>query len=198
MRPLVLLLAAAALAALSAGCSGSQKWSTDMSWSAESETQARPFREPTALNTLTDFAAETPAWVGVRHDLTVAPTVPRVETCACLHVEVGAPDDAKFAWQNGKPRIEGDLMAIAVTARGLPACRGGEASEELRRASISAVDREGADVYVEIEELPLGRPLATGALFAKPGPNGSVYVRPKNARVPYARPPLAGRFCKVR
>ena len=51
-------------------------------------------------------------------------------------------------------------------------------------------------MIVEVEDLPQGRPLASGAVIPKPGPNGSVYVKPRDAKVIYAKGAPGGR-CKV-
>ena len=86
-------------------------------------------------------------------------------------------------------------MAIALSARGVD-CPGGLQDEEKRRPSISAVDQEGNDVIIEVEELPEGRPLATGAVIPKPAAGGAIYVKGRGGAVPYARPG-AGGPCKV-
>jgi hypothetical protein len=61
------------------------------------------------------------------------------------------------------------------------------------------VQQDGADVVLTLEELPPGRPLASGAVVPRPGPGGSVYVKPKGPKVPYGRPAAgAGARCKVK
>ena len=134
-------------------------------------------------------------WVGVRHDLLLSPAVPHTEACSCLAIAVGSLGDKRFAWQNGAPPNENDLMAVAMSAHGVT-CPGGPADENQRRPSISAVDREGPDVIIEVEELPPGRPLATGAVFLKPGVTGGVYVRSRSRRLPYAQP-VGERLCRI-
>ncbi|MEM9692810.1 MAG: hypothetical protein AAGA56_09715, partial [Myxococcota bacterium] len=60
---------------------------------------------------------------------------------------------------------------------------------EGRRPSIQAVDVQGDNVVVVVEELGRDRPQALGAIIKKPGPGGSVYVRPRRYRkrkLPYA------------
>ena len=115
----------------------------------------------------------------------------------CLAVEVGPATSPSFFWTGGNPPdIGSDAWAIAVSANGVD-CLGGDPNGAKRRPSISAVDTENDDVLVEIEDLPEGRPLASGAIIPRPGPKGAVYVRPQNARVIYAKGAFAGR-CKVR
>lgn len=201
--PLIPTLLGAFTVALVSGltflaCGGSRR-GADAAWTAEHEQEARPLRETEVLGTL-GAQAESPeqeqAMVGVRPDLMIAKEVERTEQCSCLAVEVGMPGSSKFAWQNGPPKIFPDTLAIAISAKGL-ACPGGP-PEEARRPSISAVDRFEGDVLVEIEELPPGRPLASGAIIPKPDANGSIYVRPKNSKVSYGRSASGGGRCKVR
>ncbi len=172
----------------------------DSTWTNDDKEEARPLRETETVGeqpTLTDNSGSDrgKAPLGVRHDVTLAPGN-RTAKCSCLAVEVGnANEGTKFRWNGGAPDVGGNAMVIAVSPRGV-ACPGGEADEEKRRGSISAVDRDGADVLVEIEDVPEGRPIASGAIIPKPGAGGAVYVRPKNARLPYARPDSGGR-CRV-
>jgi hypothetical protein len=125
----------------------------------------------------------------------LAPSPSRKERCACLAVEVGEPRDPRFQWVAGAPEVGGEAVAVALSSRGVT-CPGGEADEEKRRPSIAAVDQEGADVIIVVEELPDGRPLAAGAVIPKPAKGGAIYVRGASARVPYAKSG-AGLRCKV-
>jgi hypothetical protein len=181
-------------------CGGSKRLGADAAWSEEHEQQTRPLRETEALSMFgaqpEQAREQEQAMVGVRPDLTIAKSVERTEQCSCLAVEVGMPGSAKFTWQNGPPSILPDALAIAISAKGL-ACSGGP-PEDQRRPSISAVDRSNGDVFVEIEELPPGRPLASGAIIPKPDANGSIYVRPKGSKVPYGRDASGQHRCKVR
>jgi hypothetical protein len=175
-------------------CGGSKRPPADEFWSTEQhEEEARPLRETEELGVAPHEAEtrpETPL-LGVRHDVTIAESAPHAERCSCLAVAVGAPNDPRFAWQAGAPSVGPDAVAIAISGKGVACPAAGDAQN--RRPSISAVDRDGADVLVEVEELPPGRPLASGAIIPRPGPGGAIYVRPKNKSLPYAQP---GR-CKV-
>jgi hypothetical protein len=181
-------------------CGGSKRLAADAAWTEEHEQTTRPLRETEALAMFGAQPQEAPetekAMVGVRPDLMIAKDVERTEQCTCLAVEVGMPGSSKFSWQNGPPSILPDALAIAISAKGI-ACANGPA-EDQRRPSISAVDRANGDVIVEIEDLAPGRPLASGAIIPKPGPNGSVYVRPKSSKVPYGRDASGRALCKVR
>lgn len=185
-------------------CGGQQQRAADMSFTPEVEPEERA-----SPDTLEDeaFNAPTPAegatassasrlLLGVRPDLALAAAGPGAGRCPCLAVEIGSPSDAKFVWQAGAPASGPGAIAIAVSSRGVE-CPGGDPDESKRRPSISAVDVEGNDVVVEIEELPDGPPLASGALIPEPGPGGSVYVRGRTKSVPYGRSASSAR-CKVR
>lgn len=166
------------------GCSGSKEM--ENAWTEEPVQEHKRFREVQELGVpKAEEAAPTSAWVGVRHDVALSANAGRAEKCSCLAAVVAGASDPKFEWQGERPKIGADAEVIALTARGV-ACPNGPA-ENARRASISAVDRENDDVIVEVEEIPEGRPLATGAIIPRPGPNGAVYVRPKSKYVPYAR-----------
>jgi hypothetical protein len=108
---------------------------------------------------------------------------------------VGRPEDPRFFWSGGAPDIAYDAMIVAVGARGI-ACPGGDPDDRRRRPSISAVDHEGEDIIVEIEDLTPGRPLASGAIIPKPGTKGGLYVAPHRGNTVYGRGPGGGR-CRV-
>lgn len=199
-------LAALAVSAAAAACGGSQQTASDLNWTPEEneEDKRHSFRETEALEANDappnvgpiDQGAAPRALVGVRPDLSLSASAPGAARCSCLMVDIGAPSDPKFQWQGGAPNAGPGALAIAVSSRGID-CPGGDPDETKRRPSISAVDVEGNDVVVEIEELPDGPPLAAGALLPQPGPFGSVYIRPRSKGLPYARPE-AGARCKVR
>ncbi|MFO0759444.1 MAG: hypothetical protein U0359_23325 [Byssovorax sp.] len=197
MRPWALTPFVLVLAALLPACGPSNK-AADSAWSQESEEKFRPLRQTEALNppTKAEIAASQTAFLGVRHDLMLTDAA-RPARCTCLAVEVGAPGDPSFFWTAGSPPDIGkDALAVAISGN-VSDCLGGDPSPQKRRPSISAVDQENDDVIIEVEDLPEGRPLASGAIIPKPGPKGAVYVRPQNARVLYAKGGFAGR-CKVR
>jgi hypothetical protein len=191
-------LAPAALLALflTPACSGAEK-ASDPNWSDEKREVNRPLRETeemTAAGATTASSATELGLVGVRHDLMLSEGA-HPARCNCLAVEVGPATDPRFFWTAGAPTTDEGTVTVALGARGVT-CAGGDADDK-RRPSISAVDRIGDDVIVEVEDLPEGRPLASGAVIPKPGPKGSVYVRPRNAKVIYAKGAPDGR-CKVR
>lgn len=202
MRPLFSLLILAACGAAAAGCGGDQRWTADASWQGDGPGQrdsGGDFSDG-AANTLTPVTPFTPSsdpktWFGVRLDLSVRPGTPRTPACGCLAVEVGMPGKQAFLWDGEVPAIGPDALVVAVSARGLdcPA----EADESKRRASISAVDRDGDDVLLEIENVPEGRPLALGAIIPKPGPNGALLLQPRDAKVRWV-PQGAANRCRLK
>lgn len=193
---------AALVAVMAASCGGQQQLGSDMSFTPDQDPNERSgfeAGEDEAVNALPPPAADPASslpLLGVRPDLALSPSAPQTARCACLSVEIGAPSDAKFQWQTGVPKTGAGALAIAVSSRGVE-CPGGEPDDTKRRPSISAVDIEGSDVIVEVEELPDGPPLASGALIPEPGPGGSVYVRGRSKSVPYARSKESPR-CKIR
>jgi hypothetical protein len=203
MRPLALALSLALGLLAASGCGGASKPVED-EWSSASEApeeKARPLRETETL-TPTPLApgnvpAEPPVsgLLGVRHDLMLS-NGPHPARCACLAVEVGPAADPSFFWTGGAPEIGPNALAVAIGARGVE-CKGGDPDDARRRPSISAVDQENSDIIIEVEDLPQGRPLASGAVIPQPGAGGAIFVRPRRAGQVYARGAPSGR-CKVR
>lgn len=135
-------------------------------------------------------------WVGVRHDLVLSPSKKPDASCACLGVSVGGPDDETFEWRGERPDVNPSFVAVAITAA-VAECPGGPQNPSDRRASISAVDRKGKDVFIEIEDLPADRPIASGAILHPLEPGGHVYIRPRNKKVPYGK--ISGKeLCRVK
>lgn len=183
-----------------AGCGGEQNWTSDPSWQGnDTNTNRTLYGSDDDAQTLVPAAKATQpdalTWFGVRHDLSMSASAPRTPACGCLAVEVGMPGKQAFQWDGEVPQIGADAIVVAVSARGVdcPA----EPDESKRRASISAVDRDGEDVLVEIEDLPEGRPLALGAIVPRPGPGGSLYIVPRDGKVRWVSQGAA-RKCRVK
>jgi hypothetical protein len=193
--PLVLVFSAAA-------CGGEQRSPQSEGWSNElADTTGQVVRQtevvgPSGTATpapLTSTQVQ-PTRMGVRPDVMIAPDAPHEATCACLSVVVADVADPRLSWQNERPLVGQDAAVIAVSAKGVTCA--GQPEDAARRPSIAGVTRDGADVVVEIEELPPGRPIASGAVIPRPDKGGSVYVRGRG-KVPYARTGQAGGRCKV-
>ena len=191
------LLALFLLAVAPIACGGVQS-AADKDWTPEPPAKDKRLRETEALYAAQPLDPNEPrqsALLGVRHDLMLS-NGGHEESCACLAVEVGHASDAnKFFWLGGPPETAHDAIVIAVGARGV-ACPHGNPDDRRRRPSISAVDQENEDVIVEVEDLPEGLPLASGAVIPKPGPKGSIYIRPRKGNGIYGRSPGVGR-CRV-
>ena len=119
-------------------------------------------------------------FLGVVHDLSLSSSAPRSAACRCLALAFGPPSDAKFTWQAGPPAGDQDAIAIAIAVDGV-ACASGPPQA---RASISAVEHEGTDIVLVVENVGQGRPIMRGALTPSPGPNGAIVVRTRN-NAPY-------------
>jgi hypothetical protein len=175
---------------------GASPRAADADWSPEPEKKDRG-RVTESLGPTQQFDETKPtAILGVRHDLMLS-NGPHDVRCSCLSVEVGRPDDARFFfWAGGAPDVGADALVLALGARGI-ACPGGDPDDRRRRPSISAVDQDGDDIVVEVEDLPEGRPLASGAIIPRPGSRGAIYVRPRRGNAVYGNGTGAGR-CRVR
>lgn len=184
------------------GCGGDQTWTMDPGWQGDDPnkqqtSRADPYDSDT--QTLAPAAAsvvpDAQTWFGVRHDVSMKPGTPRQAACGCVAIESGMPGKQAFLWDGEVPSIGPDAIVVAVSVRGVDCPT--EPDESKRRASISGVQRDGDDVVIEIEELPEGRPLALGAIIPKPGPNGALYLSPRNKKVRYL-PQGADKRCKVK
>jgi hypothetical protein len=162
-----------------------RKWEVPEPPSSPQETA--PTAAPTAAPRVAAAVSTAPTttggaqFLGVVHDLTLSSSAPRSAACRCLAVGFGPPSDAKFNWQAGAPPGDHDAIAIAIAVDGV-ACPSGVRPV---RASIAAVEREGTDIILVVENVGAGRPIMRGALAAWPGPNGAIVVRTRHDQ-PYA------------
>jgi hypothetical protein len=178
--PLALSLTLSALAVTATGCGGTER--EDKAWSAQLQKNEGPVRETEALGALPPDANKVQQ-VAVRHDLELSPKAEKVVSCSCLRVAVGLANDSRFSWVNERPATSADMLAIAISDRGVE-CPS-RPDEGARRASISGVELSNGDVLVEVEDLPPGRPLARGALIPRPASSGGVYIRSRTSKTPY-------------
>lgn len=199
-----------AMLAAPLGCGGAQQsspaesgWSDDLSDPSMQplEGSENPERNSDAPTPISAPPATPLTELRVRHDVMMAKDAPHEANCSCLSVFVAqAPTDTRLMWIDAPPKLESDVAIVAMSNKGI-ACPGLPA-DATERPSISGVERDGADVVIVVENLPPGRPIASGAVIPKPGPGGSVYVKPRGPKVLYGRPlpgaqANAGR-CKVR
>jgi hypothetical protein len=170
-----------------------RKWETPEPASSEGSPSATgaPLGSPAASvapATLPAQAPEPSAFVGVMHDLSLAPGAPRDAVCRCLAVAYGMVDDPRFSWFERPHRAPG-AMAVAIAAEGVTCDAAGA---DGLRASIAGVERRGADVVVTVENVGEGRPVMRGALVDPPGPGGFLLIQSR-AGAPYGEPADGGR-----
>jgi hypothetical protein len=151
-------------------------------------TEAKPAPAPPPAS-----PAEHAHFLGVAHDLSLSAGVPRTATCQCLMVLVGTPNDPKFVWQGGLPKVDADTLAVAIASDGVACAVPGHAP---LRASISGVEARGNDVILNVENVRQGRPVMRGALVARPAPGSSIVVVGKKG-TPYSAAAQGGGGCKV-
>lgn len=196
--------------ALPLGCGGAQSSPAESGWSnelADPSTQPTEWSENPERNSadgptpITAPPATQPTEMRVRHDLMLAKEAPHNANCSCLSILVAdGPTDSRLMWIDAPPKLETDVAVVAMSSKGI-ACPG-QPADATERPSISGVVRDGADVVIVVENLAAGKPVASGAVIPKPGPGGSVYVKPKGPKVLYGRPMpgavSSGGRCKVR
>jgi hypothetical protein len=115
------------------------------------------------------------AFVGVTHDVSLAPGASRAAVCRCLAVAYGSPNDARFAWAAAPTSsIPLGLSVVAIAADGVTCDASGY---DPRRASIAGIERKGDDVVVTVEHVAEGHPVMRGAFIAPPGPKGALVLQ---------------------
>ncbi len=184
--------------ALTLGCAAQNDFREDADWTKDKPQEGGKWREVESLFDATESQGERPdqSLRGVRLDLTVAANQTPDKRCSCLDVVVGRPQDPKFRWAGMRPSISHKNIVVALSTEGSQ-CLGVGPN---RRPSIQAVDTEGRDVIVVVEELPANRPQALGAIVPKPRPGGSIFVRSrktKRAKLPYAQSNEVHGMCKI-
>jgi len=192
VRTVDLLVPLAALTVLS--CKASVKADVNTSANVESEAEEDPFESAAMAEPAPPPVVKHTEFFGVARRLTLAPAK-RAPTCQCVAVMVGTGDEPAFQWHGEKPDVGLDAMVIAISSEGI------ECEHRGRGPSIAAIDRQGNDVVVVLEEFQNTRPMAMGAIIPNPGPDGTVYVRARG-RTPYGRPIGEGygkrrNLCKV-
>jgi len=123
-------------------------------------------------------------FIGVARRLTLAPDE-RNPNCQCLTAVLGFGSEPDFDWHNDKPYIGPDALVVAIsTAMGSD---GTSCATKGRGPSIAAIDQDGQDVIVVLEEFNDTRPIVLGAIIPNPGQGGAVYLRPPK-NTPFGHP----------
>ncbi len=184
------------------GCAKKAELYEDRDWTQETEARSTAWREVESLFGSDESDVDRGNYIlrGVRHDLTVVKEGTVDAHCSCLDVTVGRPEDGdRFRWTGEIPIISPDETAVAVRTEG-SRC-GIDTGPGRRRPSIYAVDYTNGNTIVVIEELPLDRPQALGAIVDLPAPGEGLYVRSRRFKdhvLPYGQGTVAtSGMCKV-
>ena len=119
-------------------------------------------------------------YFGVARRLTLQPGS-RPANCQCVAAVLGSGYEDDFDWHGERPGLGLDAMVVAISTEGI-ACE-----HRGRGPSIAAIDQDGPNVVVVLEEFRDTRPIALGAIIPNPGPTGSVFLRHRG-NIPYGRP----------
>jgi hypothetical protein len=122
----------------------------------------------------------TEAPIGARQDLMFKG--PGTVSCRCMSVALGPATLPAFRWAQSPPGTNPSTQFV-VGFSSTP-CAG---APEQARASYWGYEASGNDVIVVIENSREGRPITVGAIIPKPFGDGQVYLRPRDASVPFAR-----------
>ncbi|MBI5531532.1 MAG: hypothetical protein HY898_02380 [Deltaproteobacteria bacterium] len=133
-------------------------------------------------------------YFGVARGLSLVPGRPAV--CSCVAAAYGYPGDEAFKWRGVPPKVANDALVVAIGTNGVPCDKQGPGP------SIHAIDRDGEDVIVVLEEWNQARPQALGAIIPNPGANGHIYLRGHDKKTIYGHPAGAGagphgRWCRI-
>jgi hypothetical protein len=183
--------AAAALTGLSAGCARATL-TANTNTNGDANADGAPIPPPT-IDTSTPETRS--AFIGVTHALNLTPAAAAQPRCRCMAAAVGIPSDPAFAWRGRPPTVGDEALVVGISNDGTPCDRpvGGHGP------SIQAVEVEGNNVVVTLEESRNGRPLARGAIFQKPSSDGYIIFRAAG-RLPYddALPGTDSAVCRIR
>ena len=195
-------IGALALCAGAIGCAKKADLYEDHDWTQEASANQTAWREVEALFATDESDADRGNYIlrGVRHDLTIVKDGEVDKECSCLDVSFGKPEDSKrFRWLGEIPIISPEEIAVAVRTEGAK-CNI-DTGPGRRRPSIYAVDQTNGNTVVVIEELPLDRPQALGAIVELPAPGLGLYVRSRRFKdhvLPYGQGTVAtSGMCKV-
>ena len=197
---LVLFFAASCCVAAPLGCTKKDDLMLDRDWTRSDASGQAPWREVESLfaSKGTETNPQSFALRGVRHGLTMSAHAAPSARCTCLDVVVGAATDPRLSWMGETPTLSRDQVALAVRTQG-STCSAPEG--QARRPSIFAVDIVNGDTVVVVEELPVDRPQALGAIVPLPQSGRSVFVRARGDKghvAMYAQGPQGPRsMCRV-
>lgn len=154
-----------------------------------------PEPPPSVVTTSRDATVMTTR-IGVNHKLSLTNEASQQAKCRCLAAAVGAPTDPVFQWRGEPASVGDDAFVLAVSSEGTPC----DWPRRGRGPSIMAVEEEGGNVIVTLEESRPGIPAARGAVVRRPGSAESWVIFRTESRLPYDTPlPGSGDpVCRVR
>jgi hypothetical protein len=133
------------------------------------------------------------ALLGARQDLNYAATP--TETCKCLAVAVGQPNDPRFSWEAAVPVVDSNTqLVVAMTSQTIHCAK---AKKSSLGASYQGYVTDGTSVMLLVEEAHDGRPVTSGGIVPRPAQGGALYIRPANEKIPYGSA-LDGRNLRCR
>jgi len=176
------LLSIAVIAALVPACKASVNVQAKTG-PEEPQDQEVPSQAASREDTVKEGAAATD-YFGVARGLTLKPGLPAA--CSCVAAAVGYPGNDEFKWRGEPPKVADDGLVVAIGTDGIQCDKQGPGP------SIHAIDRDGDDVIVVLEDWQQARPQALGAIVPNPGANGHVYLRTHGKNGIYGRPLAAG------
>lgn len=191
-----LSLALILIAAAAAGCRAQVKANAQASAGGKDDKDVADYDKPLSRQSLEQqqigaFKPIEYAMLGARHDLNYAGEPS--ETCTCLAVAVGQPNDSRFSWEAAVPVLEPSTqLVVAISSQSL-ACA--KAKKDTLGASYQGYIREGDDVVVLVEAARSGRPLTSGGIIPRPSGAGRLYLRPASKELPYGKQLDGGASC---
>lgn len=178
------------LLALLAGCQASVKAEVNSGKKAAEE----PEPPPSVVTTARD--AVMTSRIGVTHKLALTPEASQQARCRCLAAAVGPANDPAFVWRGEPPAVGDDAFVVGVSSEGTPC----DWPKRGRGPSIMAVEEEGGNVVITLEESRPGIPAARGAVVRRPSSAEPWVIFRTESRLPYDTPlPGSGEpVCRVR
>lgn len=180
------------LLAVLAGCQASVNAEVN---SGKKKAGDEPEPPPSVVTTSRDTTVATTR-IGVTHKLALTPEASQQARCRCLAAAVGSPGDPAFQWRGEAPSVGDDAFVLGISSEGTPC----DWPKRGRGPSIMAVEEEGGNVIVTLEESRPGIPAARGAVVRRPGSAEPWVIFRTESRLPYDTPlPGSGdAVCRIR
>lgn len=149
---------------------------------------------PPSTHAIAQTSAKTTDFIGVSHVLTLSEQAATKATCRCMAASVGAPTSPTFQWKGKPPSVGEEAMVVAISHDKVPC----DVAQGGRGPSIRAVEQDGNNVVVYLEDPRPGIPLAQGAVFQRPVGEGSlVFQGPRRMAYGQALPGSGSPVCRI-